>query len=179
MSEPVDAVDTKRVERCVLGVDPGSRKTGWGILSRNSGDLPILSGVIKVKSTMAVPDRLHTIFRELLRIIDANHPDILAVERPFYNSYVRSAMILGQAQAAVLLAAAERNLPVVEYAPREIKQVVTGDGSAKKEMVAEALRLQLRLSKPINDGDASDALAAAYCHAIMSSGGAGVMEQDQ
>lgn len=179
MSDSVDAVDTNRVEWCVLGVDPGSRKTGWGLLSRHSGDLTILSGVIKAKSTMAVPDRLQTIFRELLRIIDENHPDILAVERPFYNLYVRSAMILGQAQAAVLLAAAERDLPVVEYAPREIKQVVTGDGNAKKEMVAEALRLQLGLSKPINDEDASDALAAAYCHTIMSPNGVGVMEQRQ
>jgi crossover junction endodeoxyribonuclease RuvC len=127
------------------------------------------SGAIAVARSMTPPQRLQTIYRALVEVIATHRPDVVAVERPFYNRYARSAMVLGQAQAVAMLAAAEGDVPVVEYAPREVKQAVSGDGNAEKRAVAEALRLQLGLEA--ESTDASDALAVAYCHAVLTRGG--------
>lgn len=168
MVEPTDAASAESVGWCVLGVDPGSRVTGWGVLSWRGEALQSVSGAIAMARSLETPQRLQTIFRGLVEVIDAHQPDVVAVERPFHNQYARSAMVLGQAQAAALLAAAERHVPVVEYAPREVKQAVSGDGNAEKEAVAEALRLQLGTSVVAETMDASDALAVAYCHAVLT-----------
>ena len=174
MAEPVESVGAASAESvgwCVLGVDPGSRVTGWGVLSWRGEALVSASGTIAMARSMETPQRLQTIYRGLVDVIDTHHPDVVAVERPFHNQYARSAMVLGQALAAALLAAAERHLPVIEYAPREIKQSVSGDGNAEKGAVAEALRLQLGMDVVAESTDASDALAVAYCHAVLTQRG--------
>ncbi len=151
----------------ILGVDPGLRITGWGIF-RTVGDTPTVDcGVIKTSRNAETSVRLRTILDGLLAAIDAHQPSALAVERPFVQVNVRSAMALGQAQAVALIAAALRDLPAYEYAPREVKQAVTGDGNAEKTAVAEALRLRLDLDTVPQPLDASDALAVAYCHYLL------------
>jgi crossover junction endodeoxyribonuclease RuvC len=167
----VEAVNAESAGWCVLGVDPGSRVTGWGVLSWQGEALQSASGTIAMARSLETPQRLQTIYRGLVEVIEAHRPDVVAVERPFHNQYARSAMVLGQALAAAMLAAAERHVPVVEYAPREIKQSVSGDGNAEKSAVAEALRLQLGMKVVAETTDASDALAVAYCHAVLTQRG--------
>ena len=155
--------------RRILGVDPGLRCTGWGLLvATNNEHLGGEYGVIKPPPTAPTAVRLHAIMEAVLRTIDRLQPHVVAVERPFLHNNVRTAMALGQAQAAILLAAAQHSLPVFEYAPREVKQAVSGDGNAEKSAVAEALRLRLNLAAAPQPDDASDALAVAYCHYLLA-----------
>lgn len=155
---------------CVLGVDPGLRVTGWALLDARESAPRIEYGVIRPPRGAATAVRLRAITNGLLEAIDAHGPSAVAVERPFVKENMRTALALGQAQAAALLAAAWRELEVFEYAPREIKQTAAGDGGATKEAVAEALRRQLRLEAGPRPLDASDALAVAYCHLLASCG---------
>ena len=149
---------------CVLGVDPGLQTTGWGVLREAGSDFTATCGVVRPRRDDPTAARLRTITEGLLEVIDRFHPEIVAVERPFLKDNVRAALALGQAQAAALLAAAWRGLPVVEYAPREVKQSVTGDGGVEKSAMAEALRRQLGLAVAPAPIDAADALAVAFCH---------------
>lgn len=152
----------------ILGVDPGLRATGWAILRQSDGQLRMEWGVIRPQRGRPVAQRLRQISDGLLAVIDAHHPVVVAVERPFVRENVRTAMALGQAHAAVLLAAAWRDREVIEYAPREVKQVVAGYGAAEKAAMAEALRLELGLQAAPSSVDAADALAVAYCQHILA-----------
>ena len=150
----------------VLGVDPGLRVTGWATLMC-SGALPsaaVTHGVLIPPPKGPLPQRLRAIQQGLAEVIATHNPAVVAVERPFMRENVRSAMALAQAQAAVLLAAADAGLPVSEYAPREVKQAISGDGNAEKAALAQALALQLGLAEPPTPTDAADALAVALCH---------------
>ena len=148
----------------VLGIDPGLRATGWAVLSEHAGRTAITCGVVRPNPRAPTSERLRAIVEGMLAVIDTHRPAAVAVERAFVRENVRTALALGQAQAVALLAAAWRDLPVREYAPREIKQVTTGDGAADKRAVAEALRRQLGLRTLPAPHDASDALAVAFCH---------------
>lgn len=150
--------------RCVLGVDPGLQTTGWGVLREEGGDFTATCGVVRLRRGDPTAARLRAIAEGLLEVIDRFHPEIVAVERPFLKDNVRAALALGQAQAAALIAAAWRGLPVVEYAPRAVKQSVAGDGGAGKIGMADALRRQLGLAAAPTPLDAADALAVAFCH---------------
>ena len=165
----------------VLGVDPGLRATGWGVLE-TTGHLPGSAaryGVIRPPTAAPIEQRLLVIQREVAALIDEHRPAVVVLERPFLRNNVRSAMALGQAQAAAMLAAAAAGLPLFEYAPREVKQAVSGDGNAEKAALARALAVQLDLDTVPAPGDASDALAIAACHILLEgvgllAGGGGV-----
>ena len=126
------------------------------------------TGSIKLPARLDTAFRLRAIVEQLTEVIDQHHPDVVAVESPFVKSNVRAALALGRAQAAAFIAAALRDRPVFEYAPREVKIAVAGDGNADKEVVAAALALELGVAAPPTLLDESDALAVAYCHYLLA-----------
>ncbi|MGB2694134.1 MAG: crossover junction endodeoxyribonuclease RuvC [Dehalococcoidia bacterium] len=149
----------------VLGIDPGLRVTGWGLV-RATGDTmhSSESGVISADSKLPMEERLHHIFRELCAVIIQWQPAEVAVEDPFVAQNARSAFAIGEARAVALLAAAQAGLPVRAYAPAEVKLTVAGYGRSDKAQVQELVRVQLGLAEAPEPLDASDALAVALCH---------------
>jgi crossover junction endodeoxyribonuclease RuvC len=152
----------------ILGVDPGLRITGWAILVLTEGRVGTRTGAIRLPARAETPQRLRLIHEALLAVIDKHHPQAVAVERPFVKEDVRAAMALAHGQAAAFIAAAQRDLPVHEYAPREVKMAVTGDGHADKTVVAASLAMELGLESTPALLDESDALAIAYCHHLLT-----------
>lgn len=148
----------------ILGVDPGSRKTGFGII-RSVGDRCeyVSSGVIRVEK-YEFADRLKTIYTSLQTIIEEYSPEIMVVEQVFMAKNASSALKLGQARGAAIVAGSTMNLVVHEYSARQIKQAVVGMGAASKEQVQHMVTHLLKLSGNPQE-DAADALAAAICHA--------------
>jgi len=147
----------------ILGVDPGMGATGFGLIEfENKGPLRYCeSGVFRPRGTSVSP-RLQHIFRGLTRLIETSKPQFMAVERPFFGKNVKSAMLLGQARGAALLAAAETGLEVQEFSPLEVKQAVVGYGRAAKEQVQAMVKSILALRQELT-ADAADALAVALC----------------
>jgi crossover junction endodeoxyribonuclease RuvC len=147
----------------VLGIDPGSRVTGYGIIDQDGPRLRyVASGCIRTEGG-ALAARLGMIFDGVNRIIDEYHPQEMAIERVFMNKNADSALKLGQARGAAICAGVTRAVPVDEYAAREIKQAVVGKGGATKEQVQHMIRVLLVLGdRP--PSDAADALAVAICH---------------
>ncbi len=154
-------------EMIIMGVDPGSVKTGYGILKRHrDGSFSaIASGVIRTKSGSPLPERLIKIYDELLSVIERYHPAAIAVEEVFVKDHPRSALVLGHARGVALLAAQHSGSSIHEYAPTEVKKSVTGSGRASKGQVARMAVRLLGLSK-IPAEDAADALCVAMCHAM-------------
>lgn len=150
-----------------IGIDPGSRVTGYGIVETSGAGIRYRdSGVIRVGGSDPVALRLVAIKRGIDEVIAAHRPEAMAVEDVFVSRNPRSALTLGQARGVVLLAAAEAGIPVFEYAPREVKSSVTGVGSAHKSQVAAMIVRLLRPGREIGSEDESDALAVAFCHAL-------------
>ena len=151
--------DAKRI----LGIDPGSRLTGFGVLDFR-GDVPsyVTSGTVK-STDGGFADRLRRIFESVSAIVGEYRPDVVAIERVFMHKNAGSALKLGHARAAALCATFEHDIEVYEYAPREIKQAVTGTGSATKEQVQHMIVTMLKLDG-VPAPDAADALAVAVCH---------------
>lgn len=147
----------------ILGIDPGSRKTGFGIIEiiKNQPHY-IASGVIKLDSDH-LSQRLERIFTDLQTIIKQYQPTIVAVEEVFMAKNANSALKLGQARGAAITAVAIHQLPVAEYAARKIKQTITGYGQAEKAQIQTMVMSLLKLNKK-PQVDAADALAAALCH---------------
>jgi crossover junction endodeoxyribonuclease RuvC len=156
----VVAVATQAV---VLGLDPGSRRTGFGVIKVRGSDTQYLSHGCINASQGSFHERLRVIFEQIRQLIDQHAPDEVAIEQVFVKRNVASALKLGQARGAALCAL-NREMPVFEYAPRAVKLAVAGSGGAEKQQVAHmvAVLLQLR-EQPTADG--ADALAIALCHA--------------
>jgi crossover junction endodeoxyribonuclease RuvC len=153
-------------ECVILGVDPGSIVTGYGLIRSNKQENVLLEcGVIKTDSKKPLPDKLKEIFEGLSRIIDLKHPDELAIEETFYSNNAKSALVMGQARGAAILAAACAGLPIAEYSPKEVKSSVVGQGSASKLQVQFMVKNLLKLKELPQPIDAADALAIALCHA--------------
>lgn len=150
----------------ILGVDPGTLVTGYGVVDiKGKTSQLVACGIIKTGSTMSMPLRLRTIHLGLMEVIEQTTPDEFAIESAFYAKNVQSTLKLGHARGVSILAAALREIPTSEYAPREVKQAVVGNGNATKEQVAYMVRALLSLSdKEEMPLDASDALAVALCH---------------
>ncbi|NTU68038.1 MAG: crossover junction endodeoxyribonuclease RuvC [Chlorobiaceae bacterium] len=148
----------------VLGVDPGSRTTGYGVISGGDAGYSVLGcGVVRMKGSIALAERIGMIWTGLEEVIAATRPDCIAIETAFVGRNVRSAMILGQVRGAVIALAVRNGLPIREYAPREVKLAVTGYGSAGKEQVASMLSKLLPLGGKPMPSDATDALGIALC----------------
>ena len=148
----------------ILGVDPGTHRTGWGVVERKGARLiGIAAGVIKAKDCAPLEERLHTIHTQLEAIIAAHKPGCMAVEDVF-SKHVKSALILGQARGVVLLAGAQAGLVVEAYPPALVKRSIAGSGQAPKEQLARIVGAMLGL-KVLPALDATDALAIAITHA--------------
>lgn len=147
----------------ILGIDPGSRVTGYGVVDQDGQRLAyVASGCIRAQGD-TLAERLGIILNGVARIIDEYRPDEMAIERVFMSRNADSALKLGQARGAAICAAVQQSLPVDEYAPREVKQAVTGTGAATKEQVQHMMCVLLSLrGKP--PSDAADALGIAICH---------------
>ncbi len=149
----------------ILGIDPGLRATGFGILDKTGSNLTyVTSGCIKTASGGELPLRLKTILDGLAEVIDAHAPMQVSVEKVFVNVNPQSTLLLGQARGAAICAAVIHNLPVSEYTALQVKQAVVGNGHAKKEQVQDMVKRLLRLAGDPSP-DAADALACAICHA--------------
>lgn len=152
-------------ERIILGIDPGTSITGYGVI-KTVGNTPelISIGFIDLSKYDDHYLKLKHIFERTAGIIDEYHPDELAIESPFYGKNVQSMLKLGRAQGAAIAAALSRSMPIFEYAPRKIKMSITGQGSASKEQVAAMLMNILKFKLTNIKLDATDGLAAALCH---------------
>jgi|YelNatPaOPRAMG01_1025707.scaffolds.fasta_scaffold20616_4 crossover junction endodeoxyribonuclease RuvC len=150
----------------VLGIDPSLKSTGFGIVESQEQNLQaIVYGIIKTSESQPFPQRLNEIRLELEKIILNYSPDEVAIENPFYARNVRTAISLGQVRGAVLVAVASSQVPLFEYSALEIKKAVTGYGQAEKDQVQRMVKILLNLEDEHMPFDASDALAAAICHA--------------
>lgn len=150
----------------ILGVDPGTRATGWGVVSVVSDEpRAIACGVIAPPGRWPIEQRLQHVFSELGDLIAMHRPAAMAIEQPFVGANVRSAMAVGEARTVAMLAATLAGIAVRHYPPARIRQSVAGYGQSDKEQVREMLRLQLG-ELPDGDLNASDALAVALCHAM-------------
>ncbi|MEI8010698.1 MAG: crossover junction endodeoxyribonuclease RuvC [Candidatus Nitrotoga sp.] len=148
----------------ILGIDPGLRVTGFGVLDKVGQKLLyVSSGCIKVP-TGELPGRLKAILDSLIEVIALHKPQLVAVEKVFVNANPQSTLLLGQARGAAICAAVLGGLPVAEYTALQVKQSVVGNGHAKKEQVQDMVQRLLELSGPPSS-DAADALACAICHA--------------
>ena len=154
-------------EKIILGIDPGTNLMGYGVL-RVTGTKPemVAMGVVDLRRVGDTYLKLKPIYQRVLGIIDSYLPDELAIEAPFFGKNVQSMLKLGRAQGVAMAAALGRDIPITEYAPLKIKMAITGNGQASKEQVADMLQRMLRFDKADMPTfmDATDALAAAYCH---------------
>jgi crossover junction endodeoxyribonuclease RuvC len=148
----------------VLGVDPGTAATGYGVVARDGTNLRALDyGLLETARGETLPVRLLAIHDGIRRLIASYRPELVAVERLFFNRNVQTAFAVGQARGVVLLAAAECELPVFEYGPHEVKMAVTGYGRAGKNDVQRMVQLVLGMADLPRPDDAADALAVAIC----------------
>jgi crossover junction endodeoxyribonuclease RuvC len=149
----------------VLGIDCGSRITGYGVIDTDGADCVFVRcGVIRSKPSDPMADRLKSIYNGIVAIIHELQPEAAAFENLFYSSNVQSALKLGHVRGVSMFAAAEANVPVFEYSPLEVKSAVTGYGRAEKSQVQQMVCALLRLNAQPEPYDASDALAVAICH---------------
>jgi crossover junction endodeoxyribonuclease RuvC len=163
---------TERDSEVVLGIDPGLGATGWGVVRRAQGRVSYVdSGCIRTHSKEPIGRRLERIYRELQEVMARFAVTACAVESGYVGRGPLSALQLGQARAAAVLAAETRGLPAETLAPREIKMAVTGRGSAAKEQVAYVVAKMLGLAFDEGEEDVSDALAVALCRALRSQRG--------
>jgi len=150
----------------ILGVDPGTIHTGYGIVKLNSNKLSLVeSGVLNIPANLQMGNKLELIHKTLDNLIKKLRPDEFAIETAFYGKNVQSAMKIGYARGVSLLAATQNNVPASEYSPREIKKAVTGTGAASKEQVSFMVHTLLNLKNKMKF-DESDALAIALCHSF-------------
>lgn len=155
----------------ILGIDPGTTIMGYGLIKTEGSKVSLIAmGVLDLKKYTDHYQKLQRIFSRTLSLIDEFKPDCLAIEAPFFGKNVQSMLKLGRAQGVAMSAALYRNLPITEYAPLKIKMAITGNGNASKEQVADMLRrfLHIPAENMLPQMDATDGLAAAYCHYLQS-----------
>lgn len=152
-------------EKIILGLDPGTNIMGYGLIVIRGNKVELIQfGVIKLGKIDSHELRLKKIFDRVLSLIDEYHPDEVALEAPFFGKNVQSMLKLGRAQGVAMSAALFRGIPITEYAPKKVKQSVTGNGNASKEQVARMLMTLMAIKEMPKLLDATDALAVALCH---------------
>lgn len=158
-------------EKIILGIDPGTTIMGYGVL-RIVGNKPemIAMGIIDLRKYANHYLKLRCIFESVIGVIETYLPDEVAIEAPFFGKNVQSMLKLGRAQGVAMAAALSRDIPITEYAPLKIKMAITGNGRASKEQVSDMLQRMLRIPKEdiLPQLDATDGLAAAYCHFLQA-----------
>ena len=149
----------------VLGIDPGTATTGYGLVRQIGNHLECIAyGTIQTAAGQPLCERLLKIYRDLQQLLQQHQPEGVAVEELFFSRNIRTAMAVGQARGVILLSAANAGLPVAEYTPLQVKQAVVGYGRAEKRQVQEMVRVLLALKGIPRPDDAADALAVAICH---------------
>tara|TARA_Y100000385_G_C12917249_1_gene560934 strand:- start:230 stop:799 length:570 start_codon:yes stop_codon:yes gene_type:complete len=152
-------------DKIILGIDPGTNIAGYGVIGIKKNQLHYISmGIFDLRSEINHAMKLQSIFDQCSKLIDTYLPDEFAIEAPFYGKNAQSMLKLGRAQGVSMAAALNRNIPIFEYAPRRIKQSVTGRGTATKDQVAGMVKSLLKLETLHSKFDATDALAIAICH---------------
>ena len=153
----------------ILGIDPGTAITGYGVVAQDRGSAVSLveCGVVRTSADKALAVRIREIYEEITALITRHQPSVVVVEDVFQGKNVQSALKLGHARGAILLAAALAEITIAEYSPREIKKAVVGNGNATKEQVGFMVQQQLRLKTAPTPSDAADGVAAALCHCVM------------
>lgn len=158
----------------VLGVDPGTAVTGYGVIETGGGNgAPgmgrlIECGVIRFARSVSLPQRLHELHDGIVELIERHHPTTLALEHAFYHKNVRTTLVLGHARGVVLLAAQQAGLEIAEYSPARVKKTVVGTGGAAKAQVAAMVARLLHLRQAPRPADAADGVAVALTHIIRS-----------
>ncbi|MGL4363987.1 MAG: crossover junction endodeoxyribonuclease RuvC [Bacteroidales bacterium] len=154
-----------KTERIIMGIDPGTSIMGYGIIKivENNPQMLVM-GVIELKKYPNHYIKLQKIFERITLIIAEYLPDEIALEAPFFGKNVQSMLKLGRAQGVAMAAALMRDIPICEYAPRKIKQMITGQGEASKEQIAGMLQNMFSITQMPKDLDATDGLAVALCH---------------
>lgn len=148
----------------VLGIDPGTAMTGYGIVAREGSRLRMIDyGCLQTPAGQALPERLLLIHQGVSELLDEHQPAWVGVERLFFNRNVQTAFAVGQARGVILLAAAQHGVPVIEFGPHEVKMAVTGYGRAPKDQVQRMVQAVLGMSQLPRPDDAADALAVAIC----------------
>jgi crossover junction endodeoxyribonuclease RuvC len=149
----------------VLGVDPGTAITGWGVVEGEGQSLTMVAyGVITTPAGMPLAQRLQIIYRELGQMISRWQPDSAAIEELFFSKNAKTALAVGHGRGAAMLALANADLTITEYKPLEVKQAITGHGGADKGQMQQMVRLLLAMDELPRPDDAADALAVAICH---------------
>lgn len=150
----------------VLGIDPGIAIMGFGFVDKIGHRLvPVQFGSIQTEAGTPTETRLRQIYEASCSLLDEYKPDTMAVEKLFFSKNVTNAFTVGQARGVLLLAAAQRGIPIGEYTPMQVKQAVVGYGGAEKRQVQEMVRMMLKLKAAPKPDDVADALAVAICHA--------------
>jgi len=150
----------------ILGIDPGTAITGYGLIEASGSNCSLLDyGCIRTAAKQPTPQRLHKLYRGMLQLLTDYHPQQVAVEKLFFNRNASTAIPVGQARGVLLLACAESDVEVAEYTPLQVKQTVTGYGRAEKQQIQFMVARLLRMKTPPKSDDAADALAIALTHA--------------
>lgn len=150
----------------ILGIDPGYAIVGWGVIEYSHGSFKVLGfGAITTEPDMPFSQRLKAIFQDMNYIFKKYNPDVMSMEKLFYNSNQKTVIDVAQARGVITLSAEINDKPIFEYTPLQVKQSVTGYGRAEKKQVMEMTRSILHLSKVPKPDDTADALAMAICHA--------------
>jgi len=156
-------------DKIILGVDPGTSLMGYGIIRVTGKNTDMLNmGIIRLNKLETHSEKLERIFSRISGIIDEYKPEIMAIEAPFFGKNVQSMLKLGKAQGVAIAAALNARISYQEYAPRRIKQSITGNGNASKEQVAAMLQSIFKIKDMPKDLDATDGLAVALCHHFSS-----------
>ncbi len=149
----------------IIGIDPGLATVGFGVIRKEGGMItPLSYGCIKTSSTKQNPERLMEIYDELNLLFEKYTPSEIAVEKLYFTNNITSAMGVSEARGVIFLAAKQKNIPVVEYTPKQVKQAVTGSGSADKKQMQEMIKKLLDLDEIPKPDDAADGLSIALCH---------------
>lgn len=150
----------------VLGVDPGTATTGYGLVKKTKGFKYLNCGTIETASSLAMPKRLNILNKELSKVIREYKPEIVAMENVFFSRNLKTAISVSQAEGVILLTAAKKKIPVFQFTPLQVKMTITGYGRAKKEKVRKKIKQVLHLKKPPKSDDAVDALAIALTYLL-------------
>ncbi len=149
----------------VVGIDPGLATVGFGVIRTERGVItPVSYGCIRTSAEKQPPERLLEIYTEINSLFEKYSPSVVSVEKLFFNKNVTNAMGVSEARGVILLAAQQKNIPVFEYTPLQVKQAITGSGKADKKQVQDMIKRLLNLSEIPRPDDAADGLSIALCH---------------